>query len=471
MSQRPAIDFMRRLRGWTLSKYPLREVAVLWAGGRPIYRVPSETHSGIAYDIFFDEDGEMVCSCPDFGARHRPCKHCVEVLYRFYPELAPPTPSSADLAKVGPSEMYANARRFKPEPFQYRDGPAEATRRDRALASEPERVQSLLLDLASVLNARFPQSGAHRHALAAGDRVLALVLRDYHRRSLRTTPGLLAPLSSEGRIAFAPCRSTLISYMQELETLSYLYEAHLLTTAPFRLMEQDMIVDSTCMSPFYFESYRAIKYGGRNTSKTEWFRIHLMIGRISHVVLAFEVTPAIGTGTGDISHLSPLLNSVEEAGFDLRYVIADNGYLDGARIDDVARRGARLVTPLKGRNFTTQGQVKSELLPLKLFANQSPEIYDELTRVRQIIEGVFSTEKRRSNRLASIGTKEEREQALRGNHSGLYLARVNEFYIRMIRYNLTRINVEEHLRNRYIRFSKGSLFSHVRETVEDDDVA
>jgi len=143
------------------------------------------------------------------------------------------------------------------------------------------------------------------------------------------------------------------------------------------------------------------------------------------------------------------------------------GYLDAARLADVERRGARLVTPLKGKNHNRDGSVKDDVLPLARFAAQCPEIYDELLRARQAIEGVFSMEKRRSNRLASIGTEGERE-ARRGGYAGLYRAQIAEFFIRMIRHNLTRINMEEHLRNRHTWFSKGSVFSHVREILDDD---
>jgi hypothetical protein len=468
MSRALRFESMRRIRGWLLSQNSSRLVSVVWAADRPIYRVPSETRPGIAYDVFFDEDGAMVCVCPDFAARHKHCKHCVEVLHRFYPALAPPVPTSDELKKLGPSEMYFGARRYKHVPFIYAEGLSESTRRDHAIANEGERIETQLLDIAAVLNARYPQSGAHRHPLAAGDRVLALVLRDYHRKSYRKMPSLLRPFAKAGEIAFAPCKTTLIEYMQSEDTLSYLREAYLLTTTPFRLMERDVIVDASGISPYYFESYRAVKYGDHVSPETRWFRMHVAIGRISHAVLGFNLALNDGHGTGDITHLAGLLDSVQAAGFELRYVIADNGYLDRKRIDDVDRRGARLICPLKGRNHRPDGNVKGDLLPLARFADENPEIYDELKRARQPIEGIFSTEKRHSNRLASIGTKDERERALIDASQALFYARICEFFIRMIRWNLTRINMEEHLRNRFIRFSKGSVFSHVRELIDDD---
>ncbi len=332
-------------------------------------------------------------------------------------------------------------------------------------------MESLLLDLATVLNARFPQGGAHRHALPVGDRVLALVLRDYHRKSLRATPALLRPLADSGRIAFCPCKNTLISYLHDDAMRSYLKDAFHLSTAPFQLMEQDVLVDASGISPFYFESYRAVTYGTHKSPQAKWFRIHAAIGRMSHAVLGFALTPSSGAGTGDISHLVPLLDSIREAGFELRFVIADNGYLRFDRIMDVRERGATLIAPIKSRNRHRDGRVKLDYQSLEAFGERYPELYDELLRARQAIEGFFSMEKRRSNRLVSIGTSEERSLVAAGEHSGLFAARVNEFFIRMIRYNLTRVNMEEHLRDRRIRFSRGSMFSHVRETIGGDDVA
>ena len=141
--------------------------------------------------------------------------------------------------------------------------------------------------------------------------------------------------------------------------------------------------------------------------------------------------------------------------------------LHPAEVKDVARRGALLIGPLKGRNRKRNGQVWEGLESIVAFSQINSELYDELQRARQPVEGFFSHEKRRDNRLASIGTFEERQAAKDGLHNGLFVSRVNEFFVRMIRYNLTRINMEEHLRTRRISFSSGSVFSHVRETIEE----
>jgi hypothetical protein len=471
MSSGSQFETMRRLRGWLLAHDTARVVLANPAGGPLMYRVPSETRPGIGYDVFVDEDGVFVCTCPDFGSRHKPCKHVIEILYRFHSDIAPSIPTPEEIGSLGPVEMYSGARRFARQPLLFSNGPAESTRRDHALAVEGKRIEELGADLAAVLNARYPQRGAHRHSLPAGDRVFVFVLRDYHQKSLRAISDILDSVSQAGLIDFAPCKNSMIAYLKDAVMLHYLQEAFAITRVPFQEMEQDVLVDSTGMSPFYFESHRAVAYGDHKSPQAKWFRIHVAIGRRSKAVLGFSLTPSVGRGTGDITQLSSLLDGVEAAGFRLRNVIADKAYLDLEHILDVEKRGARLIAPLKARNRYRNGRVKPEFLAIQAFAERHPEEYDELTRARQAIEGIFSLEKRHSNRFISIGSAEERKMLAAGEHSGLYRSRINEFFVRMIRYNLTRINVEEHIRDRQVLFSNGGFFNHIREGVGSNDVA
>ena len=56
--------------------------------------------------------------------------------------------------------------------------------------------------------------------------------------------------------------------------------------------------------------------------------------------------------------------------------------------------GVQLVGPLRPKNFDRQGLPRGVAKRMHAFASQSPELYDELTRARQAIEGIFSTEKK-----------------------------------------------------------------------------
>jgi hypothetical protein len=246
---------LRAVRGWRNAGKSFRSVTKTENRGRTVYHVPSETHAGVIYDVFVDEDGQWVCApCPDFAARRKPCKHVFEVLYRHYPSLAPPLPDGEDGKQKG---WYVDARRGEYLPFDYKEGLAESTRRDHALESEDERVEALLVDLAGVLNARHPRLPlAWRPELPVGDKVLITVLRAQHAKSIRKFRPILKRLAAEHKIASAPCKTTIIEYNKSVVLTDLLWEAFDVATAVYRVLETDVMIDSTGYSPFYVSNWR-----------------------------------------------------------------------------------------------------------------------------------------------------------------------------------------------------------------------
>jgi hypothetical protein len=113
-------EALRVLRGWLNARNPERSVIVETIGGRPQYRVPSESHPGVIYDIFVDVDGAWVCSaCEDFRSRRSPCKHIIEVLFRFYPgTVSQPSVDQVQRALNGAEGWYGGARRIPHEPHE-----------------------------------------------------------------------------------------------------------------------------------------------------------------------------------------------------------------------------------------------------------------------------------------------------------------------------------------------------------------
>jgi hypothetical protein len=482
---------------------PDRVVKTTVVDGHTIYHVPSETHPGVEYDVLLDEDGQWLCTpCPDWAAWRKPCKHVFEVLDRFFPALAPPHPKSKEDILPG---WYRGARRMPQVPFEYKDGLAESTRRDHALEDQDPRVESLLVDLAIRLNREFPELPlAHRHELPAGDKVLISVLRAQHRKSMRKFRPILKRLATEGTIRFAPCKTTIVAYNKQVEMTVLLRAAFNIVTSVFRLLDRDIIIDSTGFSPFYVSNWcdrRADENEGRvptdYRSNTEWFKVHVIVGRISKAILAWRMTPYRGEGVGDTSLLEPLLLDLLGRDFDPRYLLGDNAYLDKERYEIALAHGVQLVAPMKGKNWTPEGLPRGVAQRLHAFALRHPELYDQLCRARQAIEGVFSTEKRQDNHVAAIGSADEREahaavlqlaaevandktkteeqrerevKALEDEAAAMamYTARQNEMLVRAIRQVLQQ-TVQMELRwNRHISYTKGSVFGPVRETVEPE---
>ena len=503
-------DPLRRARGWQLASVPTRNV---WPEkkARPdglitvVYHVPSARLNDVEYLVFVDEDGLWTCTpCPDYNTRKRPCKHIYEVMDRYHPDLAPPPPDGGFGIIAEEPEMYSRARRSERTWHAYQEGPSESTRRDHALMTEDVRVESLLEDLGKVLNERHPpRMGVGRPTLPVGDRVFAIVHRLQTERSLRKYQPHVRRLEAEGKLLFGPGKTSLVKYLGETRTTEHLHEAFLEVGNPYTLMERDFIVDATGFSPRHVSNWndhqknvreqlrtgRPVKLDYRKD--TEWYKLHLVIGRVSRAVVAFELTPNYGEQTSDVAVYPRLVGKLLAAGFQPRFIIADNAYLSEENWRVTAAAGAQLHTPLRGRNFNPRTHLPRGVAKVvEEFNKENPGLADELERARQVIEAIIGTEKGHGsdNRLYAIGSHDERakRRALKRKiatdkkaaadpdvrwkeaRSGMFTSRVNEMYARMIRQVLRRTVAMEMLYNRRISYTLGSVFGPVRETVPEE---
>lgn len=483
-------DPLRQIRGWILAQDPRRRVERFEENGAVRFVVPSEHEPDVAYDMFVGVNGKLICTpCDDFASNHRPCKHIFEVIYRYDLDNAPPLPLDLlkKILKDVPADKphYADARRFPHVPFSYQEGFAESTRDDHAYEDQDERVLGLLIDLSRKLDLRHPRNSVGRPSLSPGQKALIIVRRTHERKSMRDFRGQLKRLQKDGIINFAPRRTAMVDYQTDAETIDLLLEAFDIVTRPYRLMESHVIGDTSGFSPFYIANWLDSKYGTENYRPgTEWYKEHVLIGRISKAILGFLITPHRGEGTGDSSNLIPMLRDLRSRDFDLvDTVIADNTYLIGDKFADVTSMGMRLVGPLKPRNFGKDEKPRKGMIDLARFADEHPDIYDDLVRARNAVEGVFWSQKRDDNHIAAIGTQAERAEhaallvaasqaeskegqehwADAAAASGLYKSRIVGFISRVLVQVLKRTVTMEHRFNRRISYCNDSVFSHVRE--------
>ncbi len=214
--------------------------------------------------------------------------------------------------------------------------------------------------------------------------------------------------------------------------------------------------------------------------ETMWLKFHAIVGRQSHAILGFRLTPPRGPMSADATLFPYLLEDLIGRAFEPRFIVADNIYLTQANWDAAEHHGAQLVCPRKGRNASKKtGEPTGVARRMKALEQQVPEAIAELKRARQAIEGVFSVEKRDDNHLAAIGTKIERQKfksALAGKTEiagvvsdveyGLYVSRLNEIFVRVIRQVLRR-TVDMELRwNTTISYRRGTRFPTTREVLQ-----
>ena len=120
------------------------------------------------------------------------------------------------------------------------------------------------------------------------------------------------------------------------------------------------------------------------------------------------MTPYRGEGVGDSTLLKPLLRDLKGRGFEPDFLIGDNLYVAAETYQAALEEGVQLVGPLRPKNFDRQGLPRGVAKRVHAFASSNPGLYDELCRARQAIEGIFSTEKKEDNHIASNPGRERR---------------------------------------------------------------
>ncbi len=114
---------------------------------------------------------------------------------------------------------------------------------------------------------------------------------------------------------------------------------------PLRATESDFAVDSSGFSTSIYERWFDQKYG-REVSKSQWVKAHIMIGTTTNVVTSVEVT---NRRSADSPHLPALLNATTKR-FGVKTVAADRGYISHSNLDAIVDAGAFPLIPFKSHH-------------------------------------------------------------------------------------------------------------------------
>jgi hypothetical protein len=460
------IEELRAIRGAILARQKRNIVRKVFGDNSESFEVPSETSPGVLYNVMKDGDRWVCIGCPDFRKMQKPCKHIGEILKVYYPHLAPPVSEAQILKFMSPTKLYEGARRFPQEPYQYESGPAESTRRDHALEQMHGRVEEIAFDIETVLNRRFP------HEVRRGPREMPLgtlaannICRTHYRDSLRTYCGTQKRLHDQGVLAVMRGRSTMTKLQATERATLAIMEAHKLVISCLDYLEDTVIIDSTGFSPYYVSNFIEKKYGIKDIRVgTKWYKVHVMIGRISKAILDIRFTPSDTDGTGDSTQFIPLVESLKPLGFhDVKYVVADNTYLVTPCFKATKELGLRLVGPTRPRNFDKLGAPRAYIADMTAFYEEDSVRADELARVRNVVECVFGVMKRKDNHIAAIGTAAQRSDP---SLHGIYLSRYNEMLSRSLVQAIHSVATIEHLWGQKISFVDGTKFRREREMSE-----
>ena len=217
------------------------------------YKVPSQSGNG-TYVVTVD--GEPFCTCPDFEARHLPCKHVYAVEY------------------VIKRETQEDGSETVTESIQvtYRN---EWTVYNKAQTNEEAYFVRLLTDLCNGVPQPVQANG--RPCLPISDVLFTLGYKVYSTMSGRRFMTALNQAKDDGLISQAPHYNSAFRYLENPELTSILKGLIAETAKPLHAVESDFAADSTGFSTSTYARWFDHKWG-KERLRQSWVKTHLMVG-------------------------------------------------------------------------------------------------------------------------------------------------------------------------------------------------
>ena len=212
------------------------------------WKVPSQSGNG-TYVVNLDH-GDPFCTCPDFEARHLPCKHIHAVEYVVQRETkADGTVTYTEAIKVTYNQEWHNY--------------------NEAQTHESERFLTLLRELCNGIEQ--PTQTFGRPRLALSDVIFALVYKTYSTMSGRRFTGDLLEAQKTGLMSKAPHYNSAFRYLENSDLTLILKNMIEQSASPLKAIETDFAVDSSGFSTTTYSRWFDHKYGKERT-KQAWVK-------------------------------------------------------------------------------------------------------------------------------------------------------------------------------------------------------
>lgn len=285
--------------------------------------VPSQTNAGSGYVVNLSA---RTCSCPDYEERQQPCKHVFALQYVRH-ELEMPD---------GSTVVSESLRITYPQP--------DWSAYNRAQCEEEGTVKVLLASLCSGIEQ--PPQKMGRPRLPLRDAVYGATMKVYGTMSGRRSTTDLKACETAGHVDHAPAYNTVFKYMERPELLPLLRTLVDESARPLAAVERSFAVDGTGFATQTYVRWFDYKHG-EDRRVQKWVKCHAMVGTLTNVVTAAEVT---GGTEHDSPQFAGLVERTAASGFDVREVSADKAYLSHANLAAVEKVGAQPFVPFKSNS-------------------------------------------------------------------------------------------------------------------------
>jgi hypothetical protein len=225
------------------------------------------------------------------------------------------------------------------------------------------------------------------------DIIKSLIIMSYHSWSYRRCMHDVKMLYAQGKIKKVPSKSTLNRYANSPEVLDLLINLIPLTALYFKNSEDCLLMDSTWLSKkMYTGGYQRVA-NKKETPFDSTRKLQVSCFKNSKAIVC--AIPTDGK-SADSPHFQEMIERALEIGFNIKEVLADAGYNSKANYKFCADNNIRRVF-IDFKINSNYHRSKSSLYREQLrMYKESYDVWHEHYRFRVIVEGLFSTMKRRS---------------------------------------------------------------------------
>src|SRR5438094_2231901 len=278
--------------------------------------VPSQTRKGGDYYYTVKPDPvKPFCSCPDFTARQRTCKHLYAV------EIVVKREYTDDGDTQTFTETVTVKKTYKQEWPAY----------NAAQVNEKSEFQKLLHELCKGIGE--PSQKIGRPRLPFEDMIFAAAFKVYSTVSGRRFMSDLRDAHDKAYISKLPCYNSIFNYFEDEALTPYLKMLIEESSLPLQTVESDFAVDSSGFSTCRFVQWvQAKHHNPKLLEQRDWVKVHLMCGVKTNVVTSIEVTDS---NVADCPQFEELVRTTG-CNFTMNEVSADKAYLSSDNMQVVA---------------------------------------------------------------------------------------------------------------------------------------
>jgi transposase len=227
---------------------------------------------------------------------------------------------------------------------------------NRAQTNEKAHFIAFLHELCSGIEEPTQTNGRPRLPLA--DIIFSAVFKTYSTMSGRRVISDLRDAVAKGYLSKMPSYNSIFDYLKMESLTPYLSQLITDSALPLKAIETDFAVDSSGFSTGQFMRWFDVKYGSKE-DRRQWLKLHLICGVKTNIVTSVEVSDGY---SHDYHHFKPLVDQTKRAGFDMKEVSADKGYIGADNLMTTLRNGAIPYIPFKSNAVAHSGwEAKSQL--------------------------------------------------------------------------------------------------------------